>query len=76
MKQEKKDGEDNNATVTNKPEQDELSQINNPDSGRAWRRRKTGKTGSGEKMNIMNPYRVVLFIKWVGIGNGLNDKKQ
>jgi hypothetical protein len=65
-------GEDNNATVTNKPEQDELAQINNPDSGRAWRRRKTGKTGEGKAMPIMNPYRVVLFIKWVGIGNGIN----
>lgn len=32
----------------------------------------TNVIGNDESMNIMNPYRVVIFIKWVGLGNGVN----
>jgi hypothetical protein len=59
-------GEDNDAKLTNRPNQDELAQINNPDSTHAWRVRMTDKAGEGKPMPIMNPYRIVIFIRWVG----------
>lgn len=55
-------GQDNSATPKGWAS-NEVANIENPGN---FFRRDTDKTGKGVAMDIMNPYRIVIFIRWVG----------
>lgn len=61
-------GQDNSAT----PKGWASNEVANIETPGNFFNKPTDITGKGVAMNIMNPYSIVIFIKWVGIGNGIN----